>query len=195
MPRITIARTYRYMGNKMKFLWGGDLRLHTVHVDDVCGALWHLTSKGETGKIYNLVDKSDTDQKKLNELLEALYQIKTGFVNAMLCKLAKLNLKAATDTVNEKHLRPWSSLCSSHHIETTPISPFLAPELLYDQALSVDGSALEGTGYVLTRPKISAELLQASVDYWVAQGAFPALTDAEKNEEVGAEEDEEEGDE
>jgi nucleoside-diphosphate-sugar epimerase len=180
------------MGNKMKFLWGGDLKLNTVHVEDVCAALWHLTDHGEVKKIYNLVDKNDTDQKKLNELLEGLFQIKTGFVNAVYCKFAKLNIKAATEAVNDKHLRPWSSLCGSHKIETTPLSPFLAPELLYDHSLCVDGSALESTGFALTHPKITVELLQRVVDYWTSQGVFPAVTDAEKAEPVGADEDDDE---
>lgn len=190
VPRITIARVYRYMGNKMKFLWGGDLKLNTVHVEDVCGALWHLTSAGETKKIYNLVDKNDTDQKKLNNLLEGLFGIKTGFVNSVMCKLAKLNIKAATDTVNDRHLRPWSALCNSHKIESTPLSPYLAPEILYDHSLSVDGSALIATGYTLKHPNITVALLQEALDYWTAQHVFPVVTDEEKAEAVRADEDE-----
>lgn len=179
MPRITIARVYRYTGSRMKFLWGGDLKLNTVHVDDVCRALWHLTTKGETSKIYNLADKNDTDQKKLNELLEAVFAIKTGFVNAVMCKFAKINLKAATETVNSRHLRPWSTLCSEHKIEASPISPFLAPELLSDHSLSVDGSAIEATGFTYSQPKVTTDLIQAELDYWVQQGVFPALKEDE----------------
>lgn len=166
--------------------------MHTVHVVDVCSALWHLTTHGEVKKIYNLVDKNDTDQKKLNHLLEELFQIKTGFVNSVMCRLAKLNIKAATDTVNDRHLRPWSALCQSHKIETTPISPFLAPELLYDHSLSVDSSALTATGFQLKHPNITTDLLQEALDYWIAQGVFPGLTEEEKNEAVGADEDDEE---
>lgn len=173
----------------MKFLWGGELKLNTVHVEDVCAALWHLTTNGEVKKIYNLVDKNDTDQKKLNQLLETMFQIKTGFVNAVMCKFAKLNIKAVTDNVNDRHLRPWSALCQSHKIDTTPISPYLAPELLYDHSLAVDASSLAATGFNLKHPNITTELLQEALDYWIAQHVFPGITEEEKNEVVGADED------
>lgn len=34
--------------------------MNTVHVIDVCKALWHLTTNGESGNIYNLCDKADS---------------------------------------------------------------------------------------------------------------------------------------
>ena len=34
--------------------------MSTVHVIDVCRALWHLTSHGSSGDVFNLADKSDT---------------------------------------------------------------------------------------------------------------------------------------
>lgn len=180
------------MGNKMKFLWGGDLKLHTVHVEDVCAALWHLTTAGEVKKVYNVVDKNDTDQKKLNQLLEGLFQIKTGFVNSVMCKFAKLNIKSATETVNDRHLRPWSALCNSHKIESTPLSPYLAPELLYDHSLAVDGAALAATGFTLTHPNLTVELLQQALDYWTSQNVFPKVTEEEKAEPVGDDDDDDE---
>lgn len=163
------------MRKKMKFLWGGDLKLNTVHVDDVVRALWHLTSNGEIGSIYNLADKNDTDQKKLNTLLEVLFEIKTGFLNAVACKFAKLNLKGATEAVNSRHLKPWSTLCSESHINASPLSPFLAPELLFDHSLAVDGSAIEATGFVYSKPLVTPELVQDELEYWVKQGVFPPL--------------------
>lgn len=33
--------------------------MNTVHVNDVCRAIWHLTEHGEVGSVYNLVDKGD----------------------------------------------------------------------------------------------------------------------------------------
>ena len=33
-----------------------------VHVLDVCQALWHVTTAGDDGEIYNLVDKNDTSR-------------------------------------------------------------------------------------------------------------------------------------
>ena len=36
--------------------------MNTVHVLDVCRALWHLTTHGDTGQVYNLVDKSESSK-------------------------------------------------------------------------------------------------------------------------------------
>jgi nucleoside-diphosphate-sugar epimerase len=44
----------------MKFLWAEDLKINTVHVRDVCSAIWHLCQKGNQGDIFNLADKTDT---------------------------------------------------------------------------------------------------------------------------------------
>jgi hypothetical protein len=38
-PRIVIAAVYKELKEEMKFLWTKDLRINTVHVDDVVGAL------------------------------------------------------------------------------------------------------------------------------------------------------------
>ena len=36
--------------------------MNTVHVTDVCRALWHLTDHGVVGGVYNLADKGDTSK-------------------------------------------------------------------------------------------------------------------------------------
>lgn len=36
--------------------------MSTVHVTDVCRALWHLTSHGSSGDVFNLADKSDSSK-------------------------------------------------------------------------------------------------------------------------------------
>lgn len=39
-PRISCAAVYKKINEKMKFLWGKELKLSTVHVMDVCSAIW-----------------------------------------------------------------------------------------------------------------------------------------------------------
>ncbi|KAG8865310.1 hypothetical protein FRB96_000200 [Tulasnella sp. 330] len=39
-PRLTMGRVYQHLNEEMKYLWSGDLRINTVHMDDVVGALW-----------------------------------------------------------------------------------------------------------------------------------------------------------
>ena len=46
----------------MKLLWNRDLKMNTVHILDVCRAVWHLHQHGKTKQIYHLADKSDTSE-------------------------------------------------------------------------------------------------------------------------------------
>ena len=36
--------------------------MNTIHVEDLCLAVWHLIQYGEQGHVYNIVDKSDTSK-------------------------------------------------------------------------------------------------------------------------------------
>jgi hypothetical protein len=60
---------------------------------------------------------------------------------------AKLNMQSITETVNEKHMAPWMRMCQDAGISNTPLSPYLDKELLYNNATSVDGTAIEATGF------------------------------------------------
>lgn len=46
--------------NSVQLLWTKDLRMNTVHVVDVCRAIWHVCQHGRRGEIFNLADKSDS---------------------------------------------------------------------------------------------------------------------------------------
>lgn len=184
MPRVTIARVYQYVRKTMKFLWSGDLKINTVHVMDVCRALWHLTKHGTDGAIYNLSDKSDTDQKKSNQILESIFNIKTGFTSSIASKVAKLSLQSVTKAVNNKHMKPWFSLTSQNGVIASPISPNLYPELLSDNHLSIDGSFIESTGFEYIHPHITKELVQEQLDYWIAMNVFPKLNGVDNSEPV-----------
>ena len=37
----------------------------TVHVNDACRALWHLSNHGNSGDVFNLADKSNTSKTLL----------------------------------------------------------------------------------------------------------------------------------
>merc|ERR1711991_692881 len=101
-----------------------------VHVDDVCAAMW-AAREFESGSIYNLADKSETDQGSINEMLEQMLGIKTGFLGSVVSSAAKA-----------KHLKPWSDLCKEQGITSTPLSPYIDQELLYNNSLSVTARPL-----------------------------------------------------
>jgi len=174
-PRIICGAVYRFLGEKMKFLWSSSLRVNTVHVFDVVAALWHLAAKVEPGTVWNLADKSDSTQGSVNDILEPIFGIKTGFQGDAVSAVAKSQLKYVTETVNDKHLKPWSDLCKQSGIQNTPLTPYLDQELLYKNQLTIDGSAIESTGFVYRFPKVTPDLIKEQIDYFVQQNLFPKI--------------------
>lgn len=172
-PRIICAAVYKKLGEKMKFMWSGDLRLNTVHVYDVCSAMIFAAQQLPSGSIYNLADKSDTNQEKLNKILEEIFGISTGFWGSMISSAAKLNFKGVTEDVNDKHMKPWAELCNEAGIANTPLTPYLDQELLYNNNLSVDGTSIEAKGFEYKYPVMTKELVMEMITYYSAQGLFP----------------------
>jgi hypothetical protein len=173
-PRLVIGSIYKISGKTMKILWSKSMKMNTVHVDDVCRALWHLTTHGNSGDVYNLSDKGDTDQGKLNTLLEEIYGIKTGFLGQAKSTLAStIGMDSLTDTVNDKHLKPWGDLCKDRGVVDTPLTPYLDEELLYKCDLHVNGSHVESTGFSYNHPEVNADSLREVVRDFVAKGYFP----------------------
>ncbi|KAH0789481.1 NAD-dependent epimerase/dehydratase family protein [Histomonas meleagridis] len=175
MPRIVIGAVYKHANKKMKLLWTSSLEVNTVHVVDVCAAIWFLVEHGKPGEIYNIVDKNKTDQGKINELVGKIFGIKTGFVGSVMSNFAKVNFKSIIEQVNDDHMQPWGEITQKNNIDRTPLSPFLDPELLTNSPLSIDGSKLESLGYQIKVPAPTVENLRESIDYWIAQKAFPPL--------------------
>eukprot|EP01111_Echinosteliopsis_oligospora_P015135 TRINITY_DN587_c0_g1_i1.p1 TRINITY_DN587_c0_g1~~TRINITY_DN587_c0_g1_i1.p1 ORF type:complete len:366 (+),score=96.77 TRINITY_DN587_c0_g1_i1:112-1209(+) len=174
-PRIICGAVYKHLKEKMKFLWDEKLKTNTVHVRDVCKALWHVSQKGQIGAVYNLSDKSETDQGSFNTILGAIFAIETSFWGNMASNLAKVNFKAVTEEVNDKHLKPWSDLCKAAGIVNTPLTPYLDQEILYNNSLSIDGSAIEATGFSYEVPQLTEALIREEINYFVAQKLFPPI--------------------
>ncbi|PWU99010.1 hypothetical protein C4B63_10g444 [Trypanosoma cruzi] len=173
MPRIVCAAVYEKSGTCMEFLWGKDLRIHTVHVQDVVAAMWHIVCAGAIHEVYNVVDDGDTTQGSLNAVLESMFKVKTGYFGALMSNLASLKLEELVEEANDGHMEPWTKMLREHGISVTPLSPYLEPELLYDNPLAVDGSKLRALGFRCSCPKVAKELLDDSLDYWVPLGFFP----------------------
>jgi len=95
-------------------------------------------------------------------------------MGTMKSKMAtSLAMKVVAETANDKHLKPWSDLCKEHKINTTPLTPYLDEELLYDNPLSVDGNAICETGFKYSHPKVTSELVRQSLEYHIKNGSFP----------------------
>ncbi|KAJ0405301.1 hypothetical protein P43SY_001060 [Pythium insidiosum] len=151
------------------------VRPATVHVNDVCRALWHLTSHGKSGEVFNLADKNDTNQEKINALLEEIFKIRTGFIGKLVSNLARVRMSDVVDEANDKHMKPWSDLCAEHGINNTPLSPYIDKELLQHNHLFVDGSKIESTGFSYAHPRVETAELRQVIEAMIAQGIFPPI--------------------
>lgn len=172
-PRLIIGAVYKHTGEEMKFLWSKDLKLNTVHIEDVCRALWHLAEKGEKGQIFNLADKGDSNQETISAFIGEIYGIKTGYQGMVVNNYAKVNLGGVTEEVNDRHLQPWSDICKEKGITNTNLTPYLDKELLANHPLSVDGSKIESTGFTYNHPKVTKDLLLAVLKDFVSTKTFP----------------------
>lgn len=175
LPRIICGSTYTHTKTQMKLLWTADLRINTVHVSDVVKATILLLQKGKVGDTYNLADKADLSQGKLNKLLEKLFGIKTGFLGSTLSNLAKIKMQDVVDVANENHMNPWSEMLKAAGIKFTPLSPYLDKELLLNNPLSLDGSKIESLGFKYDVPDVSLEKLEECIKYYQDLNIFPPI--------------------
>lgn len=173
-PRIICAAVYKHLGETMEYLWTEELKYNTVHVHDVCSALWFFTQNGNNGEVYNLADSGDTDQAKIAKTLDKIFGIKSNFMGTLKSKLAtSIAMKTVAETANEKHLKPWSDLCKSKGIVNTPLTPYLDEELLYNNAYSIDGNKITKAGFSYKHPELTEESVRETIDYFINLGYFP----------------------
>ncbi|KAI8846733.1 hypothetical protein BC829DRAFT_445043 [Chytridium lagenaria] len=186
-PRLIIGAVYRQLKEEMKLLWTKDLKINTVHVSDVVRAMWSVAAtKEEKGlrsgplkgvEVYNVCDKSESDQGSINAHLQSIFGIETGFQGTLISQFAKLNLDSVTEDVNDKHLQPWSELCKASGVSNTPLTPYLDKELLKDNALSVDGSKIEKElGFTYSVPTVTEQSLRAVITTFEETGIWPTGT-------------------
>lgn len=173
-PRLVNGVVYKFLGEKLKFLWGKELGLACVHVDDVCGAIWASCAKAESGAVFNLADKSKLTQGTLNKMLEEIFGIEAGYFGTIISNLAKTQLSNVSDEANDKHVPAWTKLCDEQKINNTPLSPYIDKELLKNNSMVVDGALIETKGiYKYVKPTISTKLLAEQVKTFEAQGTWP----------------------
>ncbi|KAI9258415.1 hypothetical protein EDC94DRAFT_613717 [Helicostylum pulchrum] len=181
-PRLITGRVYAHLKEEMKYLWSKDLKINTVHVQDVTRACWYLTqwymdnniAATGTVPIFNLVDKQETDQETINIHMQEIYNVKTSYHGTVVSAFAKLNLDSVMDSVNEKHLGPWAEIIRKNGITATPLSPYLDVELLDNHSLSVDGSKIEReTGFKYNVPVVTKEKLIEIIDQFKEIDVWP----------------------
>ncbi|XP_064645487.1 probable dTDP-glucose 4,6-dehydratase [Lineus longissimus] len=172
-PRLVVGAIYKHIKEKMKMLWTKDLKMNTVHVEDVVRGIWHLCSHGNSGEVYHLVDRNETTQGNVSDLVCAIFNIKHDYVGSLVSNMARLNMSGVVDDINDKHLLPWAELCQEKHIANSPLTPYLDQELLYNKHLYMEGSKIETTGFEYLYPHVTKELLTEVLNDYIKMGIFP----------------------
>jgi nucleoside-diphosphate-sugar epimerase len=185
---LTMARIYQHLQEEMKWLWTKDMRVNTVEINDVCRALWAIVEwyavankpnwdEKTMGKVptFNVVDKGQTSQGTIAELIGEIFGIKTGFQGQLISTFAKMNIDSVVDDINDEVLGPWADLLEQAGITRPgPLTPFMEKELLKDTDLSMDGSRLEKVvGFKYEHPKLTKELMQGMIDSYIRIGWWP----------------------
>ncbi|KAE8452212.1 hypothetical protein EG329_001679 [Mollisiaceae sp. DMI_Dod_QoI] len=185
---LCLARVYQHLQEEMKWLWTKDLRVNTVHITDTARGLWAIADwyavqnrpnwdVKSMGKIpvFNIVDKGQTSQGTMAEIIGQLFGIQTGFQGQLISTFARLNMDSVVDDVNDEVLGPWAELLEDAGITRPgPLTPFMEKELLKDTDLSMDGSRLEKVvGFTYEKPAITKELVQAMIDSYTRIGWWP----------------------
>ena len=184
---LCLARVYKSFNEDLKFMWNRDLRMNSVHIDDAVRALWSLAEWYVNGKanwdakemgetpIFNVVDKGNTSQGTIADILSEIFDMKTTFMGQMLSNFARLNLDTIVDDVNEDVLDPWGDLLKEANItKTIPLSPFMEKELLRDMDLTMDGSRLEQVvGFRYEKPVFTKELIEEVIESYKKMKWWP----------------------
>lgn len=136
---------------------------------------WDVKTMGKI-PVFNVVDKGQTSQGIMAEIIGELFGIKTGFQGQLISTFARLNMDSVVDDVNDEVLGPWAELLEDAKITRPgPLTPFMEKELLKDTDLSMDGSRLEKVlGFRYENPKITTKLVQEMIDSYTRIGWWPA---------------------
>ncbi|KOB68761.1 UDP-galactose 4-epimerase, partial [Operophtera brumata] len=90
-PRLLYGGIYKHLNEVMKLLWTADLKMNTVHVRDLCRAVWALgTSPRANRQTYNVVDSANSTQGSLAEMVAQIFGIQLDYYGTALSTIAKL---------------------------------------------------------------------------------------------------------
>ncbi|KAL9125571.1 MAG: hypothetical protein Q9217_005236, partial [Psora testacea] len=186
---LCLARVYQSLGQEMKWLWSKELRIHTVHVDDVCTAAWaaaawvadakNIPTKSTTAadRAFNIADDGDTSQQTLADLIHEIFNIETGFQGSLISQFAKLNLDSVVDDVNEDILQPWADLIKSKGLDGgqgSPLSPFMEKELIKDCDLALNNAkAKKELAWQVQKPELTADAIRQVIESYEKMRWWP----------------------
>ncbi|XP_025419035.1 uncharacterized protein LOC112689508 [Sipha flava] len=174
-PNLVIGSLYRSLHLPIQILWKGSTACNTIHVEDVCKAIWDLLKLPKAiGETYNLVDIGQTTQDMIAGIVSSIFGIKHEFLGTLFSSLCKNDLDIIASNANDKHSIPWAEACSKSNIHNTPLTPFIQKDNLIGYRVHLNGNKfINSTGYIFKYPKITIDLLKQVLDDFIKMNLFP----------------------
>ncbi|CAH0394943.1 unnamed protein product [Bemisia tabaci] len=173
-PRLVIGAVYQHLGESMRLLWDKDLRMNTIHVKDLCEAIWFLMKLKEAhGEVYNAVDDGNTTQGRVTDLIASIFNISYDFCGKVMSTLTTVDKFNLMEEINDKHLAPWAEACAASGVTNTPLSSYIHKELLYNKHLHLSNSKLTAAGFKCSVPEINKQVLIEVVNDYIGMNLFP----------------------
>jgi len=169
---FVVGAVYKQKKKPMKFLWSPSFKYNTVHVLDVCSALWFVLTKAKPGDVYNIAN-DDTTIEAIAKIVKQVFSIDVKWLNVFEgAVMGALKKKDIAEGANDKHLAPWSELCKIHKIVNTPLTPYLDEELIFNEPLYIDGTAITKAGFEY-KHTLTADEIKKVLKYYVELKYFP----------------------
>jgi len=176
-PNLIIGSLYRSLGEPVRILWKSSTTCNTIHIEDVCRAIYHLIKIPEAvGETYNLVDSGQTTQNMIAEIVSSLFKVKHEFLGTVISSLCKNDLDVIASEANDKHSIPWAEACEQSNVHNTPLSPFIHKDHLTGYRIQMNGNKLmNSSNFMLKHPTITVELLKQVVEDFIQMNLFPKI--------------------
>lgn len=157
----------------MKLLWTKEIKLNTIHVEDVASAIHHLMTNTSDNAIYNLVDDAKSTQGSITDILCAIFDIKCEYLGQILSKMTQMDVAGdVVKDINEDHLEVWAKLCQRESLNT-PLTPYIDADALENKNINMSNQKILASGYQLRHPTVTRDLIQDVVDDYVIQKFLP----------------------
>ena len=184
---MVLGRVHQSLNEELKWLWTKDVKMNTVHIEDVARACWAAAEWYAAGKanwevssqarvpIFNIVDHQNTDQGHLAQITTEVFGVKNSFVGSIMSTFAKMNMDNVLEDVNEHVMGPWAELLAKAEITRPgPLNPFMEKEQVKDEDLCLDGSLFEKTvGFEYKRPMCRKEDIEEMIESYRTMGWWP----------------------
>lgn len=172
---MCLARLAEFKKEKLTLPGKDSYKVHTVHVQDLVRAIWHVANNPKPGVTYNVVDQGDTTQRDYAQAMSSLFSVETEFLGIVMTWVAqKITNSEIADHVNDEALGPWAELLQKANISNSPISPWIEADQVNMMSLAMDGSRfVKETGFSFDYPKFSIEKMKEMLQDARTLGIFP----------------------